>query len=209
VINRGCNPENETCNGGCSYPPDPGEVDGEETTTECAPLYCTDCCGSEDCCPTTTTTPVPCYFCQYDWWPGDGDVYFWRLLENCLNPESCLCDDPPAEPGEYAGQTVQRDCIPIGQTLAPEVMLAESTSTTPRPLITPEARAMLAIIKERIRLPCAHLGSELETRSSCGCGKSSLRHSCGILGECRVYAPRATDQIAQCVECPHYEAPHG
>jgi len=105
--------------------------------------------------------------------------------------------------------TVVVDCELVGQTLAPEVMSVESTSTTPRPPITPEARAMLAVIKARIRLPCAHLGPELETRSSCGCGKSSLRHSCGILGECRVYAPRATDQIAQCVKCPHYEAPHG
>lgn len=213
VITRGCNPENPECFGGCSYPPTAGAEDGEEVATECAYLNCEDCCPTPgNCCPTTTTTstsPIPCGYCQYDWWPGDGGFYFWRLLENCLDPISCMCDDPPLTPGTYAGETVQRDCLPIGQMMAPQAMMDSTPTTTTRPPITPEARAMLAIIKQRIRVHCRHLGGELETRSSCGCGKSSLRHSCAILGECRVHAPRATDGLPQCTTCPHYEAPNG
>jgi hypothetical protein len=84
-----------------------------------------------------------------------------------------------------------------------------STTTTPRPQITPDMGAILQTIKRRIQFRCIHLGMALETRSSCGCGKSSLKHSCAILGECRLYAPRATDSLPQCTNCPHYEAPNG
>lgn len=83
-----------------------------------------------------------------------------------------------------------------------------SIATPPPPQITPEMRAKLDLIKGRIRLPCKYLGEALETKSGCGCGASSLRRQCALLGSCRIYAPRASDieTVAQCVGCEQYEA---
>lgn len=86
-----------------------------------------------------------------------------------------------------------------------------ATATPPPPEITPEMRLQLDLIKGRIRLKCRHLGESLETQSGCGCGSSSLRRRCGIFGECRLYAPRATDieTVPQCVSCERYETHDG
>ena len=210
VITRGCNPENPDCFGGCSYPPTAGTEDGEEVATECAYLNCEDCCPTPgNCCPTTTTTTTTqdCGACLYIWSEANQS---WSLLHDC-NPggENCLCGEAPTYTPPADGVTFAVDCSFVGQMMAPQAMMDSTPTTTTRPPITPEARAMLAVIKQRIRTHCRHLGGELETRSSCGCGKSSLRHSCAILGECRVHAPRATDGLPQCTTCPHYEAPNG
>lgn len=210
VITRGCNPENPDCFGGCSYPPTAGTEDGEEVATECAYLNCEDCCPTPgNCCPTTTTTTTTqdCGACLYIWSEANQS---WSLLHDC-NPggENCLCGEAPTYTPPADGVTFAVDCSFVGQMMAPQAMMDITPTTTTRPPITPEARAMLAVIKQRIRVHCRHLGGELETRSSCGCGKSSLRHSCAILGECRVHAPRATDGLPQCTTCPHYEAPNG
>lgn len=84
---------------------------------------------------------------------------------------------------------------------------AKVTPATP-PEITPEMRLKLDLIKGRIRISCKYLGEPLETKSGCGCGASSLRRQCALLGSCRIYAPRASDieTVAQCVGCEHYEA---
>lgn len=210
VITRGCNPENPECFGGCSYPPTAGTEDGEEVATECAYLNCEDCCPTPgNCCPTTTTTTTTqdCGGCIYIWSEANQS---WSLLQDCYpGGENCLCGEAPTYTPPADGVTFAVDCSFVGQMMAPQAMMDSTPTPTTRPPITPEARAMLAIIKQRIRVHCRHIGGELETRSSCGCGKSSLRHSCAILGECRVHAPRATDGLPQCTKCPHYEAPNG
>jgi len=79
------------------------------------------------------------------------------------------------------------------------------------PALTDEQRVKIERIKLVVRTPCRHRGEALETTSGCGCGRSSLRHECGIFGACRVYAPRAQDieTVAQCATCERYEAANG
>lgn len=61
------------------------------------------------------------------------------------------------------------------------------------------AKAQLAIMKQRSKVPCRHLGMELEKRPACGCG---ARHECGLHGSCVLTGN--TDRWRICSRCPDY-----
>jgi hypothetical protein len=61
------------------------------------------------------------------------------------------------------------------------------------------AKAQLAIMKQRSKAPCRHLGIELEKRPACGCG---ARHECGLHGSCVLTGN--TDRWRICSKCPDY-----
>jgi hypothetical protein len=98
-------------------------------------------------------------------------------------------------------------CVNAVSQESNEEPLPQESSITALPSINNSAKEIIEKMKVVRNLPCVHLGEELESEPTCGCGgtnetkKFRLLHSCSIHGKCRI---SALGNAMTCWKCPDY-----